>query len=78
LTGSPTNRAQWQAALLVEYFRRRHPIPSAAMRLRPSPAGLISRTPSRRSFAVIVEARIDPVLFGYSYDYVGDMSRRWR
>lgn len=58
-------------ALLADYFRRT-PDPDRGFALAALTDGLFPRLPLRRSLAILMEGRIDPVLYALSRDYVGD------
>ena len=58
--------------LLTDYFGAVE-IPTAGWRSPPSPAIRIAAVKPAMLRALVTE-RMDPVLFGYSYDYVGDLA----
>src|SRR5262245_18309436 len=57
--------------LLADYFATT-PDPDRGWALAALTDGLFFRLPLRRILGEIIEARVDPVLFGLSRDYVGD------
>ena len=57
--------------LLADYLRAT-PDPDRGWALAALTDGLLFRLPIRRILGEMIEARIDPVLFGLSRDYVGD------
>ncbi len=57
--------------LMADYFASA-PDPDRGYALAALTDGLFSRVPFRRIFAEMLEARVDPVLFKLSRDYVGD------
>ena len=57
--------------LLADYFAAT-PDPDRGWTLAALTDGLFFRLPLRRILGEMIEARIDPVLFGLSRDYVGD------
>ncbi|ODS02047.1 ATP-dependent DNA ligase [Methyloceanibacter marginalis] len=57
--------------LMVDYFASA-PDPDRGYALAALTDGLFFRVPFRRIFAEMLEARVDPVLFKLSRDYVGD------
>ena len=57
--------------LLADYFAAT-PDPDRGWALAALTDGLFFRLPLRRILGEMIEARIDPVLFGLSRDYVGD------
>ena len=57
--------------LLADYFATT-PDPDRGFALAALTDGLFFRLPLRRILGELVEARVDPVLFGLSRDYVGD------
>jgi DNA ligase 1 len=57
--------------LLADYFANT-PDPDRGYALAALTDGLFFRLPLRRILGELIEARIDPVLFGLSRDYVGD------
>ena len=69
LTTTPSRKGK--LALLVEYFRST-PDPDRGFALAALTDGLFPRLPLRRSLAVLLETRVDPVLYDLSRDYVGD------
>lgn len=69
LTTTPSRKGK--LALLSEYFRST-PDPDRGFALAALTDGLFPRLPLRRSLAVLMEGRVDPVLYALSRDYVGD------
>ena len=69
LSTTPSRNAK--LALLTEYFRTT-PDPDRGFALAALTDGLFPRLPLRRSLAIQMEGRIDPVLYALSRDYVGD------
>lgn len=69
LSTTPSRNAK--LALLTEYFRTT-PDPDRGFALAALTDGLFPRLPLRRSLAILMEGRIDPVLYALSRDYVGD------
>ena len=69
LSTMPSRNAK--LALLTEYFRTT-PDPDRGFALAALTDGLFPRLPLRRSLAILMEGRIDPVLYALSRDYVGD------
>lgn len=59
--------------LLDDYFRRR-PDPERGWALAAMTGGLVFRHAKPALLRALVAERVDPVLFGLSYDYVGDLS----
>ena len=57
--------------LLADYFATT-PDPDRGWALAALTDGLFFRLPLRRILSEMIEARVDPVLFGLSRDYVGD------
>src|SRR6266508_2736360 len=57
--------------LLEDYFRAT-PDPDRGWALSALTDGLPFRLPMRKALQIVLEPRIDPVLFGLSHDYVGD------
>jgi DNA ligase-1 len=57
--------------LMADYFASA-PDPDRGYALAALTDGLFFRVPFRRIFAEMLEARVDPVLFKLSRDYVGD------
>jgi DNA ligase-1 len=67
--------AQRQALAVAGLFPHATRIPNAAMRSPRLPAISTSWRSSRRMMRALVSERMDAeVLFGYSYDYVGDLA----
>jgi DNA ligase-1 len=69
LTTTPSRKGK--LGLLAEYFRTA-PDPDRGFALAALTDGLFPRLPLRRSLAVLLETRVDPVLYALSRDYVGD------
>lgn len=69
LTTTPSRNGK--LALLVDYFKS-GPDPDRGFALAALTDGLFPRLPLRRSLAVLLETRVDPVLYALSRDYVGD------
>lgn len=69
LTTTPSRKGK--LSLLVDYFRA-SPDPDRGFALAALTDGLFPRLPLRRSLAVLLETRVDPVLYALSRDYVGD------
>lgn len=69
LTTTPSRKGK--LALLADYFRSA-PDPDRGFALAALTDGLFPRLPLRRSLAILMEGRIDPVLYALSRDYVGD------
>jgi DNA ligase-1 len=69
LTTTPSRKGK--LALLVDYFRNA-PDPDRGFALAALTDGLFPRLPLRRSLAMLLETRVDPVLYALSRDYVGD------
>ncbi|AHB48760.1 DNA ligase [Hyphomicrobium nitrativorans NL23] len=69
LSTTPSRNAK--LALLTEYFRTA-PDPDRGFALAALTDGLFPRLPLRRSLALLMDGRIDPVLYALSRDYVGD------
>ena len=57
--------------LIADYFRTT-PDPDRGWALSALTDGLPLRLPMRKALGIVLEPRIDPVLFGLSRDYVGD------
>lgn len=66
-------RRNGKITLLVEYFRAT-PDPERGIALAAITGGLDFKNAKPALIRGLVEERADPVLFGLSYDYVGDMS----
>jgi DNA ligase 1 len=66
-----TSSRNAKLALLADYFRRT-PDPDRGWALSSLTDGLPLRLPMRKALQIVLEPRIDPVLFGLSRDYVGD------
>ena len=69
LTTTPSRKGK--LSLLVDYFCA-SPDPDRGFALAALTDGLFPRLPLRRSLAVLLETRVDPVLYALSRDYVGD------
>lgn len=69
LTTTPARKGK--LALLTDYFRTA-PDPDRGFALAALTDGLFPRLPLRRSLTTLIEARVDPVLYALSRDYVGD------
>jgi DNA ligase-1 len=69
LTTTPARNGK--LALLVEYFRSA-PDPDRGFALGALTDGLFARLPLRRALTNLMAAKIDPVLYQMSRDYVGD------
>lgn len=69
LTTTPARNGK--LALLVEYFRSA-PDPDRGFALGALTDGLFARLPLRRALTDLMAAKIDPVLYQMSRDYVGD------
>lgn len=70
-TLSTTPSRKGKLALLADYFGTT-PDPDRGFALAVLTDGLFPRLPLRRSLAILLEARVDPVLYALSRDYVGD------
>jgi len=70
-TLSTTPSRKGKLSLLTDYFRTT-PDPDRGFALAALTDGLFPRLPLRRSLATLLEARVDPVLYALSRDYVGD------
>lgn len=70
-TLSTTPSRKGKLALLTEYFRAT-PDPDRGFALAALTDGLFPRLPLRRSLTLLMDGRIDPVLYALSRDYVGD------
>lgn len=69
LSTTPSRNAK--LALLREYFHTT-PDPDRGFALAALTDGLFPRLPLRRNLGILMEGRIDPVLYALSRDYVGD------
>ena len=69
LSTTPSRNAK--LALLTAYFRTT-PDPDRGFALAALTDGLFPRLPLRRSLALLMDGRVDPVLYALSRDYVGD------
>ena len=69
LTTTPSRNGK--LALLVEYFRSA-PDPDRGFAVGALTDGLFARLPLRRALTELMAAKIDPVLYEMSRDYVGD------
>ncbi len=65
---------QRQAHAARRLFPRRRGPRSRLWRWRPSPATCRSPRSKPAMLRALIAERMDPVLFGYSYDYVGDLA----
>jgi DNA ligase-1 len=70
-------RRNGKLRLLVEYFRAT-PDPERGYALAAITGGLDFKNAKPALIRGLVEERVDPVLFGLSYDYVGDLSETRR
>ena len=59
--------------LMGDYFRAR-PDPDRGLALAALTGGLAFREAKPGQIRELVQSRVDPVLFGWSYDYVGDLA----
>jgi DNA ligase-1 len=66
-----TSSRNAKLALIADYFRKT-PDPDRGWALSALTDGLPLRLPMRKALQIVLEPRIDPVLFGLSRDYVGD------
>ena len=71
LVFTPSRNAK--LALLEDYFRR-VPDPERGYALGALTGGLGFKNAKAGAIRALVQERVDPVLFGWSYDYVGDLA----